>query len=160
MVNKDTLSEFSRTSSLLDTWQGGTPISVNVIRLDDYMGMHDIHRVDFFKIDVEGAELEALEGAAKTLDENPEIILLVEFYAHNAFKFGHELDSLETKLREIGFQLFSINVNGIFPYEYIPDFCQNVIAVRQLQFLLRNLAEKNAARLLINLANYRKTKRE
>lgn len=131
---------------------GGDPVVVNVIKLDHYVMSHDIKQVDFIKIDVEGAELEVLQGTTTILESNPEIVLLVEFYEPNAARFGHHLNNLEAKLRSMGFHLFSISPQGIAPYQQVPDLCQNVIAVRQLPILLQCLKEKDAASLLMRLA--------
>lgn len=53
------------------------PVEVPLMRIDDVVG-HDI-KVDLIKIDVEGAELEVVEGAASAIARNPEIALIVEF---------------------------------------------------------------------------------
>jgi hypothetical protein len=50
------------------------------------------------------------------------------------------------------FHLFALTAQGLMPYQYIPDICQNVIAVKQLPHLLQGIAEKDAARLLMRLA--------
>lgn len=131
---------------------GGDPVVVNVIKLDHYVMTHNIERVDFIKIDVEGAELEVLQGATTLLDSNPGIVLLVEFYEPNTARFGYHLNDLEAKLRSMEFHLFSISPRGIVPYQPIPNLCQNVIAVRQLPILLHYLKEKDAASLLMRLA--------
>ncbi len=123
-----------------------------MIKLDDYIASNAIERVDFFKIDVEGAELEILEGAEKTLTTNPEIVLLVEFYAPNVARFGFSLYDLEAKLRDMGFHLFAMTAQGLTPYQYIPDLCCNVVAVRQLPQLLQCLTETDAAHFLMRLA--------
>ena len=130
----------------------GNPLSVTVIRLDDYVAEHAIEGVDFIKVDVEGAELELLEGAEKTLNENYNIVLMIEFYALNATRFGYTIQVLEHKLRRAGFHLFSINGHGLAPYQDRPELCQNVVAVRKLSILLKNLPEAYAAQSLLGLA--------
>jgi FkbM family methyltransferase len=42
-------------------------IEVEVIRLDDFVQANQIHRIDFMKMDLEGAEYEALKGASECL---------------------------------------------------------------------------------------------
>ncbi len=43
--------------------------SIDVLRLDDYLEEHDLGRVDVMKMDIEGHELQALEGAERALSE-------------------------------------------------------------------------------------------
>jgi FkbM family methyltransferase len=49
--------------------------------LDDVLEQRGIHRVDLLKIDVEGAELEVLEGSRRTLANSPAARLLIEIHA-------------------------------------------------------------------------------
>ncbi|MCC2680650.1 MAG: Methyltransferase FkbM [Nitrosospira multiformis] len=53
------------TSGLEETRQVSEAVSL--IRLDDYVREKSIGRVDIIKIDIEGAELKALEGARETI---------------------------------------------------------------------------------------------
>lgn len=51
---------------------------VPVVRLDDWAREHDLDRLDVVKLDVEGAEIAALTGAARTLKRLQPRALLVE----------------------------------------------------------------------------------
>jgi FkbM family methyltransferase len=63
---------------------------VPVIRLDTYMADHGIHRVNFLKMDVEGAELSALRGLGDKL--NPDSVQLIQFeYGGTAMDAGVKL---------------------------------------------------------------------
>jgi FkbM family methyltransferase len=53
------------------------PIEVALVRIDEVL--QGAAKVDLMKIDVEGAELEVLAGAKRTVTANPEIALIVEF---------------------------------------------------------------------------------
>ena len=47
--------------------EGAGAEQVRTITIDDYVAEQGLNRVDFIKMDIEGAELEALRGAEKTL---------------------------------------------------------------------------------------------
>jgi FkbM family methyltransferase len=55
-------------------------VSVPVRRLDDVLRERGIDRVDVGKIDVEGAELEVLQGASETLDASYPCTLLIDLH--------------------------------------------------------------------------------
>ena len=52
------------TASRIDSKGYG---EINVYRIDDFVASNNIERVDFVKMDVEGVEIEALEGARTTI---------------------------------------------------------------------------------------------
>jgi FkbM family methyltransferase len=57
----------SGTGSLVLKEKGGRRINVRVRRIDDMLKEHGIQKVDFIKMDIEGAEREALKGASELL---------------------------------------------------------------------------------------------
>jgi FkbM family methyltransferase len=56
-----------------------THFNVEVARLDDFVESHHIERIDFMKMDLEGAELAALNGATKCLQSGKLRALSFEF---------------------------------------------------------------------------------
>ena len=52
---------------------------VTLVRFDDYCLEHQIDHVDFVKLDVEGHELEVLQGMTRSLDENRVGIIQFEY---------------------------------------------------------------------------------
>jgi hypothetical protein len=61
-------------------------------------------RVDVIKIDIQGAELEALEGAHRVMTENSDIQILVEFWPYGMRRAGAEPQHLLSLLSQLGFQ--------------------------------------------------------
>lgn len=81
-------------------------ISVPAQRLDDVLGEEQI---SFLKIDVEGAELEALCGAYRLLRRNQPLILceLMESYHQ---RFGRSVSDLIGYLNDLGYRGFEVNI--------------------------------------------------
>lgn len=77
---------------------------VGIETLDAWCSANDVERVDFLKIDTQGAELDVLKGAEKTLATVRAVELEVEF---NPIYLGQPLYSqVDTFLREHGFVLW------------------------------------------------------
>jgi FkbM family methyltransferase len=57
------LSESGDAHSVVEPRRGSGDIEIEVVTLDSLMGSLDLHRVDFIKMDIEGAEQKALQGA-------------------------------------------------------------------------------------------------
>ena len=125
---------------------------VEVATLDEALGLLGATSVDLVKIDVEGAELDVIDGARRTLAANPAIVLVVEFLRENPLRFGRTVEDLEARLRELGFQLFTLTPDGPRPYERVGELAVNVVAVRRVMTLLDGLPEAVAASTLRELA--------
>lgn len=54
---------------------------IHIRTLDDVLAKLGVERVDFLKLDVEGAERDVLAGAARTIEANPGMLILVEVHA-------------------------------------------------------------------------------
>ena len=52
---------------------------IETISLDDFSNNHDLGRIDFIKIDIQGAELDVFKGGKNTLDKTLMIVSEVEF---------------------------------------------------------------------------------
>jgi FkbM family methyltransferase len=128
-----------------------TPVQVST--LDDYLAGAGVPPVDVVKIDVEGAELDVVEGARRTLAAHPGVLLVVEFLRENAVRFGRTVEDLEHRLRGLGFGLFTLTRHGLGSYEPVTDLAANVVAVRGLATLLSGLPEPVAAATLLRLRN-------
>ncbi len=56
------------------------PYWANGIRLDDLLSWLGVSRVDFIKIDIDGGEPWALRGLTKTIEKNPHLKMIIEYY--------------------------------------------------------------------------------
>ena len=79
---------------------------VEAVTLDEYVQQKGIAKVDFLKIDVEGAEASVLEGAANVLNRDKPV-LLIEMHELDRFKDQHPAI---LKLRDHNYNLRSLGV--------------------------------------------------
>jgi hypothetical protein len=66
-------------------------------------------RVDFVKVDVEGAELAVLDGMSGTIADNPHIELMVEYSPANLRSAGVDPDLLLKRLGDHGFYVYTLS---------------------------------------------------
>lgn len=117
LSNCNGVSEFSvskkyESSSFVHTEMSPleNTIQVEIRRLDDYIKENSIERIDFMKIDVEGAEKLVLEGFTETLSKKelqPKILLL-ELYDPNFVHYNTSIEEIVTFLYSYGYKAFVI----------------------------------------------------
>jgi FkbM family methyltransferase len=76
-------------------------IDVPVVSLDDELERLNIKRVDFIKMDVEGAELEAIKGSARTLKAESVELAIASYHIVDGAK---SCFALEKMLQELGYK--------------------------------------------------------
>ncbi|WP_428386638.1 FkbM family methyltransferase [Mucisphaera sp.] len=88
---------------------------VPVTTLDRFCEEHDIQRIDLLKIDIEGAELQALRGARGLMQEKRIGVILFEF-GQTTFDMGNTPDEFISLLDDCGYQLGNlVNNDPVFP---------------------------------------------
>jgi FkbM family methyltransferase len=86
----------------------GTVIDVPTVRLDDVLP----EKVDFIKIDAEGGEREIWRGMAKTIENNPQLQVFLEFNPRRTSDYDpHEF--LKT-IRDDGFDVGVVSYDGSY----------------------------------------------
>ena len=106
-------------------------ISVETVRLDDYVSQFPLARVDFVKLDVEGGEREVLRGASSVLTKfRP--IFICEVLDATTQAWGYKAREIIQMLESFDFAWFDIRSNGsIVPHkirEHYPEI-RNYVAV-------------------------------
>ena len=106
-------------------------ISVETVRLDDYVSQFPLKRVDLVKLDVEGGEREVLGGASLVLTKfRP--IFICEVLDATTQAWGYNAREIILMLQSSGFNWFEIRLDGsIVPHEikdHYPDI-RNYVAV-------------------------------
>jgi len=85
-----------------------TSVPVKVETLDKCLSREGVEHVDFIKMDVEGAEIEVLNGATRLLDRRPRPVLMCEVYDIRTAPWGYPARAIVDFLSQRGFRWFSL----------------------------------------------------
>jgi FkbM family methyltransferase len=89
-------------------------VSIRSITLDDYFKPGE--RVDLIKMDIQGYELYALRGANRVLVDNPDIMLLLEFWPYGLKQAGTNSVDLIAALEQKGMVIRQVSSDGLIPF--------------------------------------------
>lgn len=117
---KFSVSSKWETSSFIHTERNHLEkiIQVEVRKIDDYVSDNNIERIDFVKIDVEGAEKFVLEGSLETLSKKelqPKMFLM-ELYDLNFIHYHTSVDEIVKFLNSYGYNAFVISKEHPIPF--------------------------------------------
>jgi FkbM family methyltransferase len=139
VVNCLALGERSGTSSLFRCTDSGynsfndtaqkpvsSVIEVPVTTLDEFVAGAGVGRVDFVKVDVEGAEGLVLAGAKRLLQDSAQRprLLLLELFEESHRSFGDSTGEILESLRQTHYEPFALS--GKKRVAYIPGKFRNV----------------------------------
>jgi FkbM family methyltransferase len=105
-----------------------------ITTIDEYRQAHSIERIDFVKVDVEGAELLVLKGSQSLFDLKPSPMWLLEINCDTSRAFGYvPLDLLQLLAARDDFRFFRIVAASgeLLPMKRIDDcaHADNVLCV-------------------------------
>jgi len=95
-----------------------TEVRVAVTTIDDYCYEQKIPRIDFLKVDVEGAESLVIAGAREILRDKrrrPRLIML-ELYEPMLNKYGAGIKAVLNQMNDCGYKPFVCNQGALIPY--------------------------------------------
>lgn len=93
---------------IYDPHDGRKSIEVEVIRLDDYYKSYN-GKIDFIKMDIQGAEGGAIQGMSLLLQKNKGLKIMTEFWPSGLKGFGIRPEQYVKLLVEHGFRLYQID---------------------------------------------------
>jgi FkbM family methyltransferase len=94
----------SNSGAFRMTTDTANSISVPVTSLDEFVAEHQIPRIDFIKIDVEGFELQVLQGSWKSIRQFKPV-LVFEYSVTNMEAQGGNIPAALNELREMNYQI-------------------------------------------------------
>lgn len=130
--------ESSAANQLFQPKKFNEIIEVDSIKLDNFFSKDT--KIDFVKIDIQGAEGTAIKGMISLLKNNPEIKIMQEWWPEAIKKYGMESDEHLKILESLGYKFYEIDgqndkINEIcikelinkYPNEFFEDinlFCK------------------------------------
>jgi len=93
---------------IYDPHDGRKSVGIEAIRLDDYFEGRDL-KIDFIKMDIQGAEGGAIQGMLNLLRKNKTVKIVTEFWPGGLKRFGTDANEYLKLLTELGFKLYEIN---------------------------------------------------
>jgi len=92
----------------LSPQDGSQSIEIEAIRLDDYFENYD-GKIDFIKMDIEGAEEKAIQGMSSLLKKNKNVKIVSEFNPPTLKQGGIEPEEYLELLTGFGFKLYEVS---------------------------------------------------
>jgi len=109
-----------------NTWKSREieEVSCSVIKLDEFIPISSLSKIDFIKIDVEGAELPSLQGAEHILRKHKPL-LFVEVCKAWIKSFHYTPKEMDTFLTSLGYTNFKVVDKTSFTVQSIESFIQS-----------------------------------
>lgn len=82
-------------------------VTVDAVSIDDYLGADK--RVDLIKMDIQGGEADALRGMAATLDANPALCMMFEFWPYGLHLAGRRVEDVLGFIHDRRFDTYLID---------------------------------------------------
>jgi len=120
-----------------NTWKSREieEVSCSVIKLDEFVPISSLSKIDFIKIDVEGAELPSLQGAERILSKHKPL-LFVEGCKAWMKSFHYTPKEMDSFLTSLGYTNFKVVDKTPFTIKSIESFMQSKGEEDSFNFLI------------------------
>ncbi|MBC6994165.1 FkbM family methyltransferase [Neolewinella lacunae] len=78
---------------------------VETIKLDTFVSQHGLKRIDFIKVDIEGAELLFFQGAEEVLQQLRPRYIVFEAFEQYCIRFGYTIADIIVLLKSAGYRV-------------------------------------------------------
>jgi FkbM family methyltransferase len=96
--------------------------TVPLITLDKYCADHEIRQIDLLKVDVEGLEVEVLEGCQSLMKKKSIRCIIFEISQMPAEGAGYPPVRVLEAVQQMGFDVSCIREGGVLEAVHLPDF--------------------------------------
>ena len=111
--------------------------TAQIVDLDTYVHEHQIQKVDFIKLDIEGAEYHALQGAMLTISKwKPKLAICMYHKTEDMWELPHLIRSLRSDY-EFAFRHYP--VDGRFGY--LSPIARQILDQCGLSYFVKSMAE-------------------
>jgi len=117
---------------ITEGWSPGV-VEVQARPVSQILAEHDVERVDFVKLDVEGSEIAAIRGMHDLLSGPDAPPVIYESNAHTLRMFGATPEQLIATFEELGYTNYLIGNRDLMPvdaHSFQPDTCVDYLAVK------------------------------
>jgi len=111
-------------------------VSVDTISLDSFFESYKC-KPSVIKMDIQGAEMAALQGMDKLIRTNPELKLIIEIWGDGIRGYGDSPKELIDKLINYGFNIYLITKRGlrVVDASYLAKVCDYETKDKELKFI-------------------------
>ncbi len=121
-------------------------IKIKAIKLDDYVENKINEPVNFIKLNIQGAEGHAIEGAKNLISRDLPIVL-TEFWPYGLKNSGYEPELLISFFQKLKYEFVQVNQHNLDlekkNYDDLIEVCKNLDEELVLYFLLQNSNSKD-----------------
>ena len=103
----------NRVEGMVTDPQDRDRIEVPLISVDDFLAARPAQRIDYVKIDIQGAEWDALKGMRRTIADNPEIQIVLEYAPVFIELVGGTPREFFDFIRSLGLRIFDLPEEGV-----------------------------------------------